>query len=216
MAYFPFFVDIAGKKGLIVGGGTVALRKAEKLLPYGPALTVAAPELLPEFASLPGLTLLSRPFAPELLEEMYFVIAASDDAPVNRQAAALCRERGILVNVADDREACSFLFPSLVREGPLSVGISTGGASPSGAVWVKEQIRGLLPEGFAGILEWLESVRPAVKEALPDQKDRETAYARLFAACLSLERPLQERELAELWEEFVPQNSSKRETVDKI
>ncbi len=64
MAYFPFFVELSGKKGLIVGGGTVALRKAEKLLPYGPELTLAAPRLLPGLEALPGLTLLRCPFGP--------------------------------------------------------------------------------------------------------------------------------------------------------
>lgn len=149
MAYFPFFVDLTGQRGLIAGGGTVALRKAEKLIPYGPALTVAAPDLLPGFEALPGLTLLRRPFTPRLLEGMRFVIAATGDPALNHRIAALCRERGVLVNVVDDRDWCTFLFPALVREGPLSVGISTGGASPTGAVWVKERLEGLLPRASA-------------------------------------------------------------------
>lgn len=200
MAYFPFFVDLSGKKGLIVGGGRVALRKAEKLLPYGPALTVAAPEIRPEFDALPGLTLVRRPFAPELLEGMYFVIAAAGGPEVNHQIAALCRERGVLVNVVDDREWCSFLFPALVRDGPLSVGVSTGGASPTGAVWVKERVQKLLPGNFGALLEWLESVRPAVRSALPEEGEHGPVFARLFARCLELGRPLSEEELAELLE----------------
>ena len=55
MAYFPFFVDIAGADGLVVGGGTVALRKVEKLLPYSPRLTVVAPEIRQELEGLPGM-----------------------------------------------------------------------------------------------------------------------------------------------------------------
>ena len=62
MAYFPFFVDLEGKRGLVVGGGTVALRKVEKLLPYGPRLTVVALEFRPEFRELQGVELLRRPF----------------------------------------------------------------------------------------------------------------------------------------------------------
>lgn len=67
MAYFPFFVDLEGQRGLIVGGGTVALRKAEKLLPYGPALTVVAPEPVSELAALP-VELTRREFQPEDLD----------------------------------------------------------------------------------------------------------------------------------------------------
>ena len=144
MGYFPFFVDLTGKEGLIVGGGTVALRKVEKLLPYGPHLPVAAPEVLPELDSCPELTLLRRPFAPELLENKAFVIAATDDAAVNREISALCQERGIPVNVVDDPDQCTFLFPALVKRGDLSVGISTTGASPTAAVWLKQQVEGLI------------------------------------------------------------------------
>ena len=198
MAYFPFFVDLTGQRGLIAGGGTVALRKAEKLIPYGPALTVAAPDLLPGFEALPGLTLLRRPFTPRLLEGMRFVIAATGDPALNHRIAALCRERGVLVNVVDDRDWCTFLFPALVREGPLSVGISTGGASPTGAVWVKERLEGLLPEGFGGLLEWLESVRPVVQEAL------------------ELGRPLTGAELAAVLEQAGGLESSRKLTVDKV
>ena len=62
MAYFPFFVDLSGRRGLIVGGGAVALRKVQKLLPYGPRLTVTAPEFRPEFRELEQTDLCQRPF----------------------------------------------------------------------------------------------------------------------------------------------------------
>ena len=67
MAYFPFFVDLSGQRGLIVGGGTVALRKAEKLLPYGPELTVVAPEPIQALTALP-VTLERRRFRETDLE----------------------------------------------------------------------------------------------------------------------------------------------------
>ena len=137
MGYFPFFVDLEGQPGLIVGGGTVALRKADKLLPYGPHLTVVSPHILPELERIPGLTLSRREFSPADLDGMLFAIAATDDRGLNRRIAELCRERHIPVNAVDDREACSFLFPALVKRGDLSVGISTGGASPTAAIWLK-------------------------------------------------------------------------------
>lgn len=193
MAYFPFFVDLEGQRGLIVGGGTVALRKAEKLLPYGPALTVVAPEPVSELAALP-VELTRREFQPEDLDRADFVIAATDNEEENHRISALCQERKIPVNVVDDKEACSFLFPALVRRGNLSVGVSTGGSSPTAAIWLKEQIEGLLPEQTEEILTWLEEQRPILKERLPDQRARAACFARLFAACLALGRPLTEQE----------------------
>ena len=191
MGYFPFFIDITGQKGLIVGGGAVALRKAEKLLPFGPALTAAAPEFLPGFAALPGLTLVRGPFRPELLEGVSFVIAATDDREVNREISRLCRARNILVNAVDDREACTFLFPALVQRGPLTAGISTGGASPAAAAWVREQIEEIVPPGFDKILSFMENLRPALKGRPDDLK-------RIFAACLAAGRPLTAAEVRDI------------------
>ena len=188
MAYFPFFVDLSGQRGLIVGGGTVALRKAEKLLPYGPELTVVAPEPVPALTALP-VTLERRRFRETDLEGAGFVIAATDDREENHRISALCRGQNVPVNAVDDREACSFLFPALVRRGDLSVGISTGGSSPTAAVWLKEQIAALLPEGMEEILDWLEAQRPVLKAAIPQENQRTRAFSRLFAACLAAGGP---------------------------
>ena len=198
MAYFPFFMELAGKKGLIVGGGPVALRKVRTLLSYGAALTVADPEPLPQLEALPGVRVRREPFSPGLLEGMFFVVAASGDSGLNRRVSQLCRARGILVNAADDREACTFLFPALVREGPLSVGVSTGGSSPSAAVWVKERLEELLPRDFGSLLEELEALRPLVKAAIPDQRRREKVFQALFLARLEAGRPLSGEEVRAL------------------
>ena len=155
---------------------------------------VIAPEVLPALADLPGVTVLRRPFSPEDLEGADFVIAAADDRAVNARVSALCRGQKRPVNVVDDPARCSFLFPALVRRGSLSVGISTGGSSPTAAVWLKEQIEGLLPEHTEEILTWLEGQRPILKERLPHQRERAACFARLFAACLALGRPLTEQE----------------------
>lgn len=190
MAYFPFFMDIAQGSGLIVGGGAVALRKAEKLLPYGAELTVCSPSFLPEFQALPGLTLLRGPFQPALLADRLFVIAATGDARLNREIAALCRERRIPVNAVDDRDACTFLFPALVRRGALSVGVCTGGASPSAAVYWKARIDGLIPQDEGELLDYLDGLRAAVKDALPRGGARSAALAALFQACRAEGWPL--------------------------
>lgn len=137
MAYFPMFVELEGRPCLIVGGGAVALRKARKLLPYGPCLTVVAQSFVPELEALEGAALCRRAFRPRDVEGQALVVAATGDGALNREIAALCRARRIPVNAVDDKDNCTFLFPALVRRGPLSIGISTGGASPTAAVYVK-------------------------------------------------------------------------------
>lgn len=201
MAYFPFFMDLSRQNGLIVGGGTVALRKIQKLLPYEAHLTVCAPELNPEISQISGLTLLRQPFEPALLDGMDYVIAATDNTALNHQISDLCRQRGIPVNVVDDRDACTFLFPALVKRGDLSIGISTGGASPSAAIYLKERIAALLPEDFGQLLEYLDGLRDQVKAALPDGRSRARFFSRLFNICIQTGWPLSEARLSEMLSE---------------
>ena len=198
MAYFPFFVDISGGDGLIVGGGRVALRKIEKLLPYEPQLTVCAKTFLPEIEAVPGLKLLRGPFQPSMVEGKLFVISAANDNDLNSEIAALCREKRIPVNVVDDREKCTFLFPALVKRGPLSIGISTSGASPSGAVHWRREIDRLIPRDAGELLAYLDSLRETVKEAVPDGMARAAVFAALFDASQSDGWPLPEETLKRL------------------
>lgn len=199
MSYFPLFIELESRPCLLVGGGRVALRKAEKLLPYGPRLTAVSPSFHPDFDALP-LKRLERPFAPGDVEGCTLVIAATGDPLLNHAVSALCREKNIPVNVVDDRDACSFLFPCLVQDGPLSVGISTGGASPTAAIWLKEEIQALLPQSFGDILLRLEELRPAMKEAVPEEGRRAALFSALFRRCLELGRPMTEGEY-QRWKE---------------
>lgn len=196
MAYFPFFIELSGKRGLIVGGGAVALRKVRKLLPYGPRLTVVAPEMDPALRAVEGLKLYERPFAPEDLNGCAFAVAATGDRAVNRQVALLCARRRILADVADCGEEGSFVFPALVKRGDLSVGISTGGAFPLAAVYVKEQLQALLPREMDAVVVYLNRQRQALLERETDKTVRDRALAALCRVCMERGRPLEEAETA--------------------
>lgn len=175
MAYFPFFTDIEGKKWLIVGGGTVSLRKVLELLPYGPLVRVVAPCMTGGLTRLESegtyrnrLILTRREFREEDLAEADFVIAATDRKELNSHIAAVCRINRIPVNVVDVKEECSFIFPSIVRDGPVVAAISTGGASPVIATYLKERIRESLPENLGSFTRQLGGYRDRIKELFPD------------------------------------------------
>lgn len=181
MPWFPFFVQLDGAPGLVVGGGRVACHKVDKLLPYGPRLTVVAPDICADLADRPGLTLHRRPFAEsDLAPAPLFVIAATGDRAFNRHIAALCRARRILVNVVDDPAGCGFYFPSLVRRGRLSIGISTGGASPTAAAWLRGWLERNLPPQLEAVLDRLAARRGASLQA--GSGEPETVRARRFRA----------------------------------
>ena len=186
MSYFPFFVEIAGKDCLIVGGGTVALRKAEKLLPFGVRIMVVAPVFCVELQKLDGVRRIKRPFLPEDLEGMAFVIGATDDSAVNAEISRLCRARGIPVNIVDDRENCTFFFPALVKRGEFVAGFSSGGNSPLAARYIREKAEESIPLHFEETVALLGAFRERAKREIPDGREREKAFRRLFA--LALER----------------------------
>lgn len=194
MGYFPFFIELADQEGLIVGGGVTALRKLQKLLLYGPRLTVAAPEFCPEIQNALGVTLLRQPFVDELLDGKSFVIAATDDPALNHRISLLCGRRKIPVNVVDDKEACTFLFPALVKKGELSIGISTGGASPSAAIYLKERIEALVPDNIEELLEYLEAQRETARTFFAEESCRKAFLKELFLLCLQKERTLNQEE----------------------
>lgn len=197
MAYFPFFVDIGGKNGLIAGGGRIALHKLQKLLPYGAKLKIVAPEVsevMERTALENDICVIKRAFEPSDLNEMFFVIAASDDAKVNAEIGRLCRERGILVNVVDDKEACSFLFPSLVKEGNLSIGISTEGTSPEVAAELRSRVVSMIPADMDAILAYLGSLRPLAKTHVKDTGRRAAFLKDTARVCMDMNAVFDERE----------------------
>lgn len=185
MGYFPFFMDMEGQEGLIVGGGKVALRKVRRLLPFHPRLTIVAPSIEKELLENPAVTCRERAFEESDICGQMFVIAACDEKDVNHQVARLCRERQIPVNVADDKEACTFLFPALVKEGHLAVGISTEGVSPGVAGYLRGQIEAMLPDGLAEQLEQMEVLREQVKLNVPDQRQRADLFQKRAQQCMN-------------------------------
>lgn len=207
MSYFPFFIDLEQKKGLIAGGGVTALRKIQKLLPYGPQLTVVSPAFHPEIEAFPALTLLRQPFDPAFLEGQFFAIAATDNPQLNHSISELCQQKGILVNVVDSRAECTFLFPALVKRGELTAGISTGGASPSAAIWLKEQLGALVPDNMEQILHYLEKQRRAVRTMFAEEAQRGAVLRALFLDCMERRRPLSEGETAALLNRFMEEES---------
>lgn len=181
MGWFPFFVSLKGKRGLLAGGGRVALRKAEKLLEYGAQLKIVSPEFCGELLTLDGVKLEQRRFEDGDLEEsLAFVIAATDDPQLNHHIAEMCKKKRIWVNVVDDPEFCTFFFPALIHHGPLSVGISTAGASPTAAVWLKKRIEKLIPPGFGTMLERLGRERQCTRDTVTNQEKRAEMFRTSF------------------------------------
>ena len=120
-----------------------------------------------------SLLFVERFFCLEDLAGADFVIAATDDEALNGRIAEYCQAARIPVNVVDDREKCTFFFPALVKEGALTVGISTDGKSPAAASWLRGKIAGMLPDGLGDTIDLLGQIRPMVMERVTQESEKE-------------------------------------------
>ena len=198
MSYFPFFIEIKDKPCLVVGGGVVALRKIEKLLPFGAKITVVSPAFCAELQEMEGICRLERRFSPADIAGNLFVIGATDDEAVNQEISDLCREQNIPVNIVDDREKCSFFFPALVKKGEFVAGFSSGGGSPLAAQYIRRQVEAAVPEGFDRVVDVLAQTRERIKAEIPDGKKRARVFQALFALALEQAGNVTEEEITEI------------------
>jgi uroporphyrin-III C-methyltransferase / precorrin-2 dehydrogenase / sirohydrochlorin ferrochelatase len=153
----PLFVKLAGRKVVLVGGGTVAASKLPPLIAVGADVTVVAPEVAPALEAA-GVRILRRAFEPADLDGAWFVVAAAPPA-VNREAAAAAEARRVLVNAVDDPPNASAYAGGVLRRGGVTLAISTDGRAPALAGLVREALEVLLPDDIERWLAEAERVR---------------------------------------------------------
>lgn len=176
MAYFPFMIDIENKDCLIVGGGKVAYRKAMDLQCFGADITVISTEFCQELMELSGIQCIEKEYETNDIEGRFIVIAATNDRKINMDISKECVKRQILVNAVDIKEACTFIFPAIVKKDDLVVSVSTGGNSPAGAAYLKEKIEKSIPENYEKNIEFLGTIRDKIINKISDAKRRKKMF----------------------------------------
>jgi precorrin-2 dehydrogenase/sirohydrochlorin ferrochelatase len=159
---YPANLVLAGKRCVVVGGGSVAARKIRALVDAGADVLVIAPKISEEIKALP-VKLAERSYRRGDLSAAWLALAATDDAIVNRQVFTDGQDVRVWVNVADDPEACSFTLPAVMRQGPVMVAVSTSGYSPALAGWIRERIAADLGPEVALLAELLSEARDTLK-----------------------------------------------------
>ncbi len=183
MDFLPIFLDIKEKPCLVIGGGDVAERKVEALLRCGARVHLVAPRLnqaLTERLAAGDLTHRPGEFNEHDLNECHLVIAATDDADVNRRAAEASRQRRLPVNVVDRPELCSFIVPSIIDRSPVVVAVSTGGASPVLARLIRARLESLIPAAYGRLAGLANRFRGAVKTKFANPDDRRRFWDRVL------------------------------------
>jgi uroporphyrin-III C-methyltransferase / precorrin-2 dehydrogenase / sirohydrochlorin ferrochelatase len=169
MDYLPVFLRVTDQPVLVVGGGEVALRKAEWFLKAGARVSVVAPALHPQLAAhiaAGDLMHVAAAFAPAQLAGQMAAVAATDDPRVNAAVSAAARARGIAINVVDDPELSTFIFPAIIDRSPLIVAVSSAGHAPVLARRVREQIEALLPGRLGALARFMGAHRARVQQVL--------------------------------------------------
>jgi precorrin-2 dehydrogenase / sirohydrochlorin ferrochelatase len=165
--------DLEHARCVVIGAGKVAARKVAGLLEAGARPIVISPELCPELCALEGCaTILCRPYQQGDLDGAFLVIAATDDRAINREIAETCRRRGILVNVVDRPELCTFTAPAVVRRGDLLIAIATGGRSPALARFLRETLESLIDPAYGELLAILGDLRDDIRSRVPRSEQR--------------------------------------------
>jgi siroheme synthase-like protein len=160
---YPVSLVVAGRRCVVVGGGSVAERKADNLSAAGAQVVVIAPRVTPSIRSMPGVTVLERGYRRGDLEGAWLAVAATDDPAVNRRVHADGEVARVWVNAADDPAACSFTLPAVVRQGPVVVAVSTSGHSPALAAWIREKVSEQLGPEVGLLAELLSEAREEMK-----------------------------------------------------
>jgi precorrin-2 dehydrogenase/sirohydrochlorin ferrochelatase len=174
MGYIPIFLDVTGRKCVVVGGGEVAARKVEALLNAGAQVTVVSPRLSPldSLAARGLVTHIARDYERGDIRGCILVYAATDDPKLHRELVAEARALGIPVNVADVPELCTFISPAVVNRGELQIAISTGGASPAFAARLRRELEDQFGTEYAMTLEVLRAARRRLHADEMDPADR--------------------------------------------
>jgi precorrin-2 dehydrogenase len=176
-------LDLNGRDCLVVGGGTVAHEKASGLLASGARVTVVAPQVSAEVASLP-VELLRREYRASDLDRRRLVIAATSDEEVNRRVFGDAEERNLFCNVADVPDLCSFILPAVHRQGPIALAVSTGGASPALAQWLRDRFASQIGPEHEAVARDLRRRRPWAKNNLGTYEERRDYFRDLVAQAL--------------------------------
>ena len=181
--YLPISISLKARPCLVVGGGSVALRKIETLLEYDSQITVVAPEPLEKieyYAKKGKLKLERREYKSPEAQQYGIVISASDDDGVNEAVYKDCKAAGIPVNVVDNSAMCDVIFPAVLKRDCLTVAVSTDGKAPFLSGHLRLILEGVFPERWSKLAKLAARFRAKVQKQFKDQPERKAAALERF------------------------------------
>ncbi|MEE9370945.1 MAG: bifunctional precorrin-2 dehydrogenase/sirohydrochlorin ferrochelatase [Sedimentisphaerales bacterium] len=182
MAKYPIFLEMCGRRAVVIGGGAVAVRKAQALLSAGARLVIVAKETDDALTALcqgSNAELIRSKYSKDYLAGAVLAIAATNDAKLNRQIYKDCQELEILCNVVDAPELCDFLVPAVVKRGDLQIAIGTEGHCPAYAGHLRKRLEQSFTDKHGEFLAELETLRKHIIQDVPDAANRKSLLGQL-------------------------------------
>ncbi|PPU07935.1 NAD(P)-dependent oxidoreductase [Xanthomonas arboricola] len=183
MPLFPLFANLQGRAVLVIGGGEVATRKVLALLKAGAHIRLYAHALSPELAELMQagrFEQLDGEFDPAWIDDVWLVVAATDDGELNQRVAAAAGARQRLVNVVDDAELSTYQVPAIVDRDPLVIAISSAGAAPMLARRLRERLERELDVSVGRFAGMFARHRERIRSQFPDMNRRRRWFDRVI------------------------------------
>jgi len=182
MAKYPIFLELSGRRVVLIGGGAVAIRKFQKLLTSKARLLVVAEKIDDALAALcqsSGAEVIKSKYSKDYLNGAVLAIAATNDHKLNKQIYKDCQELEILCNVVDEPELCDFFVPAVVQHGDLQIAIGTEGACPAYAGHIREKLEQLFTNKHGEFLAELEALRGRIIREIENPDSQKAILGRL-------------------------------------
>jgi precorrin-2 dehydrogenase/sirohydrochlorin ferrochelatase len=180
---YPVFLNLTGKQVLVVGGGEVAQRKVGTLLETGALTKVISPDLTAALRSLAGsgqITIAERRYQHGDVKGACLVISASNDPQVQKAVWKEAQELNVPVNTVDEPDLCTVIMPAVMRQGDLTLAISTSGKSPALARRLREQLAEIFGPEYGRLLSLLARIRPEIREQFSYSEARRSLHYRII------------------------------------
>ena len=182
IAKYPIFLELNGRRVVVIGGGAVAVRKAQALLAAGARLIVVAQRIdnmLTVLSRNKNAELIKSKYSKDYLAEAVLVIAATNNHQLNKQIYKDCQELEVLCNVVDEPELCDFFVPAVVKRGDLQIAIGTEGRCPAYAGHIRKKLEEIFTEEHGQFLAELEELRKRIIKDVAEPADRKSLLGEL-------------------------------------
>ncbi len=182
MLYYPVFLNLKNKKAVVIGGGSVAERKAQTLLSCNADVSIISPKITPRLRRLVKegkVEYIKKGYEDKDIKDAFIVVAATNDRGINEAIYKAAERYGCLLNIVDKPESSNFIVPSVISRGDLTIAISTGGRSPALSKQIRKELQQIYGREYEIFIKTMGKIRGALLRSVSSEKARRRIFTKL-------------------------------------